>query len=104
MGEFIVEDTVSKFFIMRTAWLFGEGKNFVQTILTQSAHQKRLSIVADQRGTPTYAVDLAAAIKVVLQKGKYGIYNATNKGVATWAEFGEAILAISGRKSAINPI
>ncbi len=81
-------------FIVRTAWLYGPaGKNFVATMLRLMGERDELSVVADQRGTPTYAADLAAAlVAFVLRDSRgYGTYHYTNSGETTWHGFAEAI-------------
>ena len=81
-GEKMVQENCEKYFILRTAWLYGEGKNFVKTMLSLSKKNKELKVVNDQIGSPTYAKDLAKAIKEIIEKksDKYGIYHVTNKG------------------------
>lgn len=81
-------------FIVRTAWLYGPaGKNFVATMLRLMAEREELTVVADQRGTPTYAADLAAALVAFVQRDSrgYGTYHYTNSGETTWHGFAEAI-------------
>ena len=103
-GELAVMDLVPNFFIVRTAWLYGEGNNFVRTIVSLAASRRELKIVGDQRGTPTSTVDLAHYIAVVLEKGQPGIYHATNDGTATWAEFAQEILRQSHKTNPVIPI
>lgn len=93
--------------ILRTAWLYSEfGKNFVKTMLNLTATKPELKVVFDQAGTPTYAYDLALAIRTVLddyvqeqpQQGysKNGIYHFSNEGVCSWYDFTKVIAALSG--------
>lgn len=80
--------------ILRTAWLYGRhGSNFVQTMLKLMAAKDKIGVVADQRGTPTYAADLAAAIVAVLKAPvpRFGTFHFTNLGETTWYEFARAI-------------
>lgn len=87
--------------IIRTAWLYSEfGKNFVRTMLNLTASKPMLNVVNDQRGTPTYALDLAQVIYDIIEgrkfEGKYGIYHYTNAGECTWYDFARTIAAYAG--------
>src|SRR3989338_10211532 len=77
------------YYLVRASWLYGSnGKNFVYAILDLAKKQKEISVVNDQRGTPTYARDLAAAIRCIIeQEPDFGIYHRTNDGVCTWFDF-----------------
>lgn len=82
-------------YVVRTSWVFGDGPNFVRTMLRLAAQRPRVSVVDDQRGRPTYAVDLAAAL-VRLLDGDLppGTYHATGGGpVVSWAGFAREVLA-----------
>jgi dTDP-4-dehydrorhamnose reductase len=88
--------------IVRTSWLFGtEGKCFPDTILKAAASRPQLEVVCDQRGTPTYTVDLARAIIQLCHKGASGIVHATNRGECSWFEFARAIVAGAGLSTAV---
>lgn len=106
-GEQNIEAVGCDYVIIRTAWLYSEfGRNFVKTMLNLTATKPALSVVFDQAGTPTYAYDLAVAIKTVLAdyekenpKGGYskrGIYHFSNEGVCSWYDFTKAIAALAG--------
>ena len=83
--------------IVRTSWLFGAGgKCFPDTILKLAASRPQLDVVGDQRGSPTYAVDLARAIIQLCRKGASGIVHATNRGECSWYEFAREIVARAG--------
>ena len=85
--------------IIRTAWLYSEyGKNFCKTMLNLTATKPQLKVVFDQCGTPTYALDLAKAIQVILQKPVQGIYHYSNEGVCSWYDFTQMIARIAGHK------
>ena len=87
------------FIIIRTAWLYSEyGKNFCKTMLNLTATKPQLKVVFDQCGTPTYALDLAKAIQVILQKPVQGIYHFSNEGVCSWYDFTQMIARIAGHK------
>ncbi|HEY4324198.1 MAG TPA: dTDP-4-dehydrorhamnose reductase [Mucilaginibacter sp.] len=97
-GEKVVESLLKKYFIIRTGWLYSEyGSNFVKTMLRLAAEKSELSIVADQVGTPTYAIDLATCIlRIINSKSEaYGIYHYSNEGVASWYDFAKSIFDIS---------
>ena len=104
-GEKLVMENCDKYFILRTAWLYGEGKNFVKTMINLSKKNKELKVVNDQIGSPTYAKDLAKAIKEIVEKKseKYGIYHVTNKGQVSWYEFAKKIFEIKKIEIKVNP-
>jgi dTDP-4-dehydrorhamnose reductase len=96
-GERWVRTMVGQFVIVRTAWLFGRGgNNFVKIILRLAREKGALSVVNDQVGSPTYAVDLSQAISALVEKGCRGIYHITNGGTCSWYEYTREILAMSG--------
>ena len=85
--------------IIRTAWLYSEfGKNFCKTLLNLTQTKPQLKVVFDQCGTPTYALDLAKAIQVIVQKPVQGIYHYSNEGVCSWYDFTQMIARIAGHK------
>lgn len=110
-GEEAVQRTGCNHVIIRTAWLYSEfGKNFCKTMLNLTATKPALNVVFDQVGTPTYALDLAKAICVVLADfskegennlpqdySKSGIYHFSNEGVCSWYDFTRMIASISGQ-------
>ncbi len=88
------------FIIIRTAWLYSEyGKNFCKTMLQLTATKPQLRVVFDQCGTPTYALDLARAIQVILQKPVEGIYHFSNEGVCSWYDFTQMIARMAGGRN-----
>ena len=106
-GEQAVIGALEKHYILRTSWLYSEyGNNFVKTMLKLGAERDELKIVADQVGTPTYAMDLADCIfKIILSdKAAYGTYHYSNEGVASWYDFAKAIFDISGTEVKTLPI
>jgi dTDP-4-dehydrorhamnose reductase len=91
--------------IVRTSWLFGiGGKCFPDTILKLAASRPALDVVNDQRGSPTYAVDLARAIIQLCRKNATGIVHATNSGNCTWFEFAEEIVRSAGLATTVRPV
>ncbi len=96
-GEVFVRALCPKHFIVRTAWLYGlHGKNFVKTILKKARETGRISVVADQYGSPTFANDLAEALLQLAQTARYGTYHCTNAGVCSWFELASAAVDIAG--------
>lgn len=91
-GEVLVQSLSSAYFIVRTSWVYGlHGNNFVKTMLKLGQDKAALQVVNDQKGSPTYTVDLAAFLLELVQTEKYGIYHASNSGACTWYEFAQAI-------------
>ncbi|MNO29369.1 dTDP-4-dehydrorhamnose reductase [compost metagenome] len=93
-GEILVQSLSSKFFIVRTSWVYGKyGNNFVKTMLKLGQEKPLLQVVDDQKGSPTYTVDLANFLLELIQTEKYGVYHASNTEFCTWYEFTQAIFA-----------
>ena len=94
--------------IIRTSWLYSPyGNNFVKTMLRLGAEQSKIKVVSDQIGTPTYALDLARAIYMVLMSHQWveGIFHFSNEGVCSWYDFAKSIHRIAGiDKCEIKPI
>ncbi|WP_212957013.1 dTDP-4-dehydrorhamnose reductase [Bacillus sanguinis] len=104
-GETFVQQSVDKFFIVRTAWVFGIfGNNFVKTMLRLGKEHDEISVVHDQIGSPTYTVDLARFMIELIRSEKYGIYHATNTGVCSWYEFAVEIFNQAGIGVKVNPV
>jgi len=90
--------------IVRTSWLFGVGgKCFPDTILKLAAHRPALDVVDDQRGCPTYVVDLARSIISLCRKNAEGIIHVTNAGNCTWFEFAQQIVQSAGLNTDVMP-
>ncbi len=106
-GELAIKELLDQHFIIRTSWLYSEyGNNFVKTMLKLGAERDQLKIIADQVGTPTYGMDLAAGIMqiIISNKPAYGTYHYSNEGVASWYDFAKAIFDISGTDVKALPI
>lgn len=87
-GELVIEKNLSKYFIVRIAWVFGiNGKNFIKTMLRLGKENGAVNVVDDQIGSPTYTYDLARLLVDMVQTDKYGRYHATNEGLCSWYEF-----------------
>ena len=112
-GEEAIQRIGCKHIIIRTAWLYSEfGNNFVKTMRKLTAERDSLKVVFDQVGTPTYALDLAKAIKVFIEELKTPhstlltsncIYNFSNEGVISWYDFAKEICELSGNSCDIQP-
>lgn len=97
-GEQKILASGCRYVIIRTAWLYSEfGRNFCRTMLELTASRPSLKVVFDQCGTPTYALDLAKAVAVVLEKPVTGIYHFSNEGVCSWYDFTRMIQEYSGQ-------
>ena len=105
-GEEQIQENTDKYYIFRTAWLYGiGGNNFVKTMLKLGEDREELNVVADQHGSPTYAKDLSEIIyQAVTKKIPYGIYNSTNEGYTTWYDFTKAIFEYTGTICKVNPV
>ena len=106
-GEQDVIALLAEHYIIRTSWLYSEyGNNFVKAMLKFGAERDELNVIADQVGTPTYAIDLAGAILDIIESEKtnYGIYHYSNEGVTSWYDFAMGIFDISQTQVKVNPI
>lgn len=106
-GEKVVSSKLPAHFIIRTSWLYSEyANNFVKTMLKLGTERDELNIIADQVGTPTYAIDLANAIFDIINSSSaaYGVYHYSNEGVTSWFDFAKAIFDISETTVKVNPI
>jgi dTDP-4-dehydrorhamnose reductase len=106
-GEQAIAAAMDEFFILRTSWLYSEyGNNFVKTMLKLGADRDELKIIADQVGTPTYAIDLAKAIFQIIESDSkaYGIYHFSNEGAISWYDFAQAIFDLSDTQVKAFPI
>ncbi|RYF26884.1 MAG: dTDP-4-dehydrorhamnose reductase [Flavobacteriales bacterium] len=106
-GEIAIAQLLPEHFIIRTSWLYSEyANNFVKTMLKLGAEREELGVIADQVGTPTYAIDLANAIFdiVYAESVAYGTYHYSNEGVTSWYDFAKAIFEISETSVKLNPI
>jgi dTDP-4-dehydrorhamnose reductase len=106
-GEKAIASILDNYFILRTSWLYSPyANNFVKTMLKLGAERDELNIIADQVGTPTYAIDLANAIYdiILTNQQSYGIYHYSNEGVTSWYDFAQAIFSISQMPVKVHPI
>lgn len=103
-GENFVREFSTKHFILRTAWLYGDGKNFVKTMLKLAETHDTVSVVSDQYGSPTSAVELAKMIHFLEPTENYGTYHATCEGQCSWADFAVEIFKKAGKDTKVNYI
>jgi len=106
-GERAIISNLEEHFILRTSWLYSEyANNFMKTMMRLGAEREELSVVYDQVGTPTYALDLAQTIVQIIDAHsiEYGIYNYSNEGVASWYDFAKAIFEEAQLEVNLKPI
>ncbi len=103
-GEILIQTLCSKYFIVRTSWVYGlYGHNFVKTMIKVGSEKDSLKVVNDQTGSPTYTVDLSYFIQDLIKTEHYGIYHASNTGVCSWFEFAKAIFEEAGMSTQVEP-
>lgn len=102
-AEDMVKHFCHRYFIFRTAWLYGDGKNFVKTMLKLSEDHDSVTVVNDQFGTPTSTAELVKAIDSIIFTDNYGTYHATCEGSTNWANFAEEIFKIAGKDTKVIP-
>lgn len=103
-GENFVKEFAPKHFILRTAWLYGEGKNFIKTMLALSEKYDEVSVVYDQLGSPTSAAELAKMVRFLEPTENYGLFHATCEGDTNWADFAEEIFRLAGKNTKVNRV
>lgn len=109
LGEQYIIESKCRHIILRTAWLYSAvGNNFVKTMLRLADTRDVINVVADQKGSPTWAFDLASIIVYLIDTQGKGdireIYHYSNEGVATWHDFAQAIMELTEKNCKINPI
>jgi len=104
-GEVSVQEGVERYIIVRTQWLFGpHGKNFVSTILGFAQERDTLHVVNDQWGSPTYAKDLARAVRILIGCDSRGIFHVRNRGKATWFQLARRAVDLLGLPTRLIPV
>ncbi len=105
-GELAIISTLDKYFIVRTAWVFGvNGKNFIKTMINVGKTHNEVRVVNDQIGTPTYTFDLARLLVDMAETEKYGYYHATNEGgYISWYDFTVEIYKQAGMSTKVTPV
>lgn len=103
-GERFVQQFAKNYFIIRTAWLYGDGKNFVKTMLKLSETRDNVSVVKDQFGSPTSAKELAKMMHHLEPTENYGLFHGTCEGSCSWADFADEIFRLAGLPTKVNHI
>ena len=104
-GEEAILEILDKYFIVRTAWLYGiNGKNFPKTMLELAQNHTEITVVYDEVGTPTYTPDLASGISQLIETDYYGIYHLTNSGSCSWCEFAKYIFEVAEVDVKVIPV
>jgi dTDP-4-dehydrorhamnose reductase len=103
-GEQLVRQTLPEHYIVRTSWVFGRhGTNFVKTMQRLGAERDEVRVVDDQIGSPTYAADLAVAIRELAASGRFGTYHRTNSGACSWFELAAETFRIADLPVDLRP-
>jgi len=106
-GELAVQELMAKYYIIRTSWLYSEkANNFCKTMLKLAQSRDSLTVIYDQVGTPTYAMDLAEVIIKIISNDNqaYGLYHYSNEGVASWYDFAKAIFEFAEIDMKVTPV
>ena len=105
-GEMEIRENCSKYFILRTAWLYGHsgGNNFVKAMLKTGSEKGEVFVVTDQVGNPTTTAELIRIIDTVIKTNHYGIFNATCEGVCSWNEFAREIFKQANVDVKVNDV
>lgn len=100
-GERFVQQFADRYFILRTAWLYGEGKNFARTMLALSENHDEVRVVDDQYGSPTSTTELAKVMHLLEPTDNYGLFHATCEGSCSWADFAEEVFRLAGKPTRV---
>ena len=103
-GEEYVKHLCRRWYVVRSAGVYGEGNNFVRTMLRVGRERDSLKVKADEYVSPTYARDLAEGISDILDSGLYGVYHVTNSGSCSWYEFAKEIFELSETEVEVHPV
>lgn len=112
-GEEFIQENIEKYYILRTAWLYGyHGNNFVKTMLSLAESHDEVTVVYDQVGSPTFTHDLALAIRELVEyyennkedTSKYGIYHLTNSAECSWYEFTKEFYKLANLNTNVKPV
>lgn len=104
-GEEAVRAALTAYFIVRTSWVFGGvGRNFIRSMMDLANTHDRLTVVADQIGSPTYSVDLARLLADMAESRQFGVYHATNEGFCSWYDFAVEVFRQLGLSVAVEPV
>ncbi|TEU16464.1 MAG: dTDP-4-dehydrorhamnose reductase [Anaerolineales bacterium] len=98
IGEQLARSLLSRYYVVRTAWLYGKGhRNFVEAILGLADQRDSVQMVTDEIGSPTYALDLARALSLLIRQPAYGTYHLSNTGTCSRYGWAKEILRLAGR-------
>ena len=103
-GEEYVKHLMSRWYVVRSAGVYGRGRNFVRTMLRVAGEREVLKVKADELISPTYARDLAEGIAEIIEARRYGLYHLTNAGSCSWYEFAREIFRLAGVEVELVPI
>ncbi len=103
-AERMVKELCSRYFILRTAWLYGDGKNFAKTMLRLAENNDKVRVVSDQIGTPTSALELTKGIDSLLFSENYGLFHATCEGQCSWADFAREVFGLAGKETIVEDV
>lgn len=103
-GENFVREFANEYFIIRTAWLYGDGRNFVKTMLGAAENNEKVTVVGDQFGSPTSADELAKAIAYLLPTDNFGLFHGTCEGSTNWADFTREIYRLAGKPTVVETV
>ncbi|MDQ3496159.1 MAG: NAD(P)-dependent oxidoreductase, partial [Actinomycetota bacterium] len=103
-GEEYVRQLTNRWYVVRSAGVYGRGHNFVRTMLRLGAEREMLKVKDDELISPTYAADLAEGIAGVIEDGHYGLYHLTNSGSCSWYEFAKEIFDLAGVEVEVIPV
>lgn len=103
-GDLFVIENCSRTFVLRTAWVYGEGKNFVKTMLRLAENGNHIKVVSDQYGSPTSSLELARVIVFLMETESYGMYHATCEGSTNWYEFAVTIFQMAEKEAEVEAI
>ncbi|MCI5827551.1 MAG: dTDP-4-dehydrorhamnose reductase [Lachnospiraceae bacterium] len=103
-GERFVQQFAERYFILRTAWLYGEGNNFAKTMLRLAESHDEVRVVCDQFGSPTSAAELAKVMHRLEPTENYGLFHATCEGSCSWADFAEEIFRLAGKTTKVTRV
>ncbi len=103
-GEEFVKQFAQDYFIIRTAWLYGDGKNFVKTMLGLAQNHDKVTVVGDQFGSPTSADELARAVAYLLPTDNFGLFHGTCEGMTNWADFTREIYQLAGKTTVVETV
>lgn len=103
-GEVFVKENCKKYYILRPAWVYGQGKNFVKTMVRLAESGKDIRVVSDQIGSPTSAIQIARVISFLIKTESYGMYHCSCEGSCSWYDFAVEIMKVAAKNIKVKPI